>query len=228
VTQVRTDGSPSTEADPANHHARIQLADLRPDATRREIEGLLQRGLHGRFDGVVVNPIWIPVATRALDGSSVRLATVLDVPAGGSTTSVVTRAAGEARIAGAVELEVMTKVGWLRSQMDVAYRQHVAAVVKAADGATVRAVLEAPLLTRHELALAVELCVDAGVTSVMDASGSLGDPASARVASEVARLAAGRLQVKIWGGTGSQHRVDSLVRAGADLVGLDPDARISS
>ena len=51
------------------------------------------------------------------------------------------------RQAGATELEVMTKVGWLRSEMDIAYRMHLGAVVQAVDGAPVSAILESGVLS---------------------------------------------------------------------------------
>src|SRR3989442_15839612 len=152
----------------------IQHTNLRADATRADIEQLLAECIEHGFHAGVVNPIWLPLAVRTLRGFPVRIGTALDFPVGGDTTATVARAASEARQAGAEEIDVMTKVGWLKSEMDVAYRQHLAAIVKAADGAPVKAILEASMLTKHELALAVELCADAGVSYLKNSSGNGG------------------------------------------------------
>jgi deoxyribose-phosphate aldolase len=207
------------DTDPTDLAARLQHADLRLEATQADIEQLLADCVEHGLHGAVVNPIWLPLASRMLEGTGVRLCTLLDAPAGGGTTASVARAAGEARRAGAEEIEVMTKVGWLRSKMDVAYRMHLAAVVRAAEGAPVRAVLEAPLLHRGELALAVELCADAGAAFVQDSSGLDGEVPSPRLVGELARLARGRMGVKASGAVDGPERARALLLAGADLLG---------
>ena len=97
--------------------ARIQAARLGPEVTRAEIEQLLADCVEHRFHAAVVSPIWIPLAARTLKGSNVQVCTTLDCPLGGDTTATVTRAAAEARRAGADEIDVMTKVGWLKSDL---------------------------------------------------------------------------------------------------------------
>jgi deoxyribose-phosphate aldolase len=199
--------------------ARIQATRLGQDVTKAGIEQLLAACVQHAFHAAVVSPIWIPLAVRTLAGTNVQVCTTLDHPLGGDTTATVTRAASEARRAGADEIDVMTKVGWLKSEMDVAYRQHVAAVVKAAGGAPVTAVLETGLLTKHEIALAVELCADAGVDYVKNAGGEAGGDATPELIAELARLAKGRMGIKASGGIRSLEQAGALLEAGADLLG---------
>jgi deoxyribose-phosphate aldolase len=199
--------------------ARIQHTNVRPDATRSDIEKLLSECLEHRFQGAMVNPVWLPLSVKTLEGSDVRVCTALDFPIGGETTATVVRATAEARQAGAHEIDVMTKVGWLRSEMDVAYRQHLAAVVKAAEGIPVKAMLEADLLNAHELALAVELSADAGVAFVKNSSGFHGGAATPELISQLAKLAGGRMKVKASGGIRTFDQAVALLEAGADLLG---------
>jgi deoxyribose-phosphate aldolase len=199
--------------------ARIQSTRLGPEVTREDVERLLEDCVQRGFHAAVVSPIWIPLAVRTLEGTDVRVCTALDFPLGGDTTATVTRAAAEARRAGAHEIDVMTKVGWLKSKMDVAYRQHLAAVVKAAGGAPVKAVLETALLTRHEIALAVELCADAGVAYAANSTDEVGGEATRDQITELTKLARGRMKVKASGGIRSLEQAAALMAAGADLVG---------
>lgn len=214
-----------TVAEVARH---IQHTNIRSDTTQTDIERLLAESVAHGFHAVVVSPIWLPLAVKSLDGTSVRVCTALDVPLGGETTATVVRAAGEARRAGAQEIDVMAKVGWLRSEMDIAYRMHLAAVVGAADGAPVKAVLETSLLTKGEVALAVELCADAGITYLENASGLNGGEATPGIVSDLVKLARGRMKVKASEGIRTLDGAMALLAAGADLLGTTAGVEILS
>ncbi|HEV8622675.1 MAG TPA: deoxyribose-phosphate aldolase [Actinomycetota bacterium] len=206
--------------------AHIQHTNVRPEATGTDIERLLAECLEHGFNGAMVNPIWLPLAAAALKGSAVRVCTALDFPMGGATTASVAGQAAEAIRLGAQEIDVMTKVGWLRSGMEAEYRDHLAAVVSAADGAPVKAMLEAGLLAPDELARAVELAVEAGVSYVKNSSGFGGGDATPKLISELRRLAAGRVAVKASGGIRTREDAQALLAAGADLLGSSAGVRI--
>jgi deoxyribose-phosphate aldolase len=206
--------------------AHIQHTNVRPEATGTDIERLLAECLEHGFNGAMVNAIWLPLAAATLKGSAVRVCTALDFPMGGATTVSVAGQAAEAIRSGAQEIDVMTKVGWLRSGMEAEYRDHLAAVVSAADGAPVKAMLEAGLLSRHELARAVELAVEAGVSYVKNSSGFGGGDATPKLISELGRLAAGRVAVKASGGIRTREDAQALLAAGADLLGSSAGVRV--
>jgi deoxyribose-phosphate aldolase len=206
--------------------AHIQHTNVRPEATGTDIERLLAECLEHGFNGAMVNPIWLPLAAAALKGSAVRVCTALDFPMGGATTASVAGQAAEAIRLGAQEIDVMTKVGWLRSGMEAEYRDHLAAVVSAADGAPVKAMLEAGLLAPDELARAVELAVEAGVSYVKNSSGFGGGDATPKLISELRRLAAGRVAVKASGGIRTREDAQALLAAGADLLGSSAGVRV--
>jgi len=207
---------------------RIQHTNVLPDATQADIERLLAECVEHDFHAAVVSPIWLARAVKTLAGTGVRVCTALDLPLGGETTATVVRAAAEARHAGAEEIDVMAKVGWLRSEMDIAYRMHLAAVVGAADGAPVKAVLETAMLSKGEMALAVELCADAGVSYLKNASGLNRGEASREVVRDLVRLARGRMKVKASGGIRTLEEAQALFTAGADLIGTSAGVEIVS
>lgn len=207
---------------------RIQHTNVRPDATHSDIERLLAECVAHGFHAAVVSPIWLARAVKTLDGTGVRVCTALDLPLGGETTATVVRAAAEARHAGAEEIDVMAKVGWLRSEMDIAYRMHLAAVVGAADGAPVKAVLETSMLKKGEVALAVELCADAGISYLKNSSGLNGGEATRQAVEDLVRLARGRMKVKASGGIRTLRQAEALLAAGADLIGTSAGVQVLS
>lgn len=206
--------------------ARIQHTNVRPEATKADVERLLAECLEHGFNGAMVSPIWVPLAAAELKGSTVRVCTALDFPMGEGTTTSVAQAAAEAVRMGAHEVDVMTKVGWLRSGMEAEYRAHVAEVVSAAGGAPVKAMLEAALLTLKELARAVELCVEAGVAYVKNSSGFGGGDATPELVAEIRGLAGDRVGVKASGGIRTRQDAEALLSAGADLLGSSAGVRI--
>jgi deoxyribose-phosphate aldolase len=199
---------------------RIDHALLRADATQADVERMLGECAELGLRAAVLQPVWIPVAVRALSPTRVQVIAALDLPLGGGTTATVVRAAAEARQAGASEVEVMTKVGWLRSAMDIAYRMHLAAVVQGSD-APVRAVLEVGALSRGELALAVELCADAGVEGLVSSSGVDGSSPSEDAVRLLVERSAGRMPVTAAGGISDRRTAVGLLAAGADLLRTD-------
>jgi deoxyribose-phosphate aldolase len=204
----------------------LQHTNVRPEATRADIERLLSECLEHGFDGAMVNPIWVPLAAETLQGTGVRVCTALDFPMGGATTASVAREAAEARELGAEQIDVMTRPGWLRSGMLTEYRDHLAAVVRAAEGAPVKAMLEAALLDEAELDRAVDLCAEAGIAYVKNSSGFGGGDATPELIARLHRLAAGRVRVKASGGIRTRETAERLIAAGADLLGSSASVRI--
>jgi deoxyribose-phosphate aldolase len=199
---------------------------VRPDATRADIKQLLDECLEYHFDGAMINPIWVPLARERLGGSSVQVCTALDFPMGGGTPEAVSAAAAEVAGLGATQIDVMTKVGWLKTGMDIEYRDHLASVVAAADGVPVKAMLEASLLTEEELARAVNLCVDAGIAYVKNSSGFGGGNATVELIHRLVQLASGRVAVKASGGVRDLAFAVAILEAGAELVGSSSSVAI--
>jgi deoxyribose-phosphate aldolase len=222
MNQARADLTPGEVA------ARIQHTNVRPGATRGDIERLLAECLEYGFDGAMVNPIWVPLAAEVLSGSAVTVCTALDFPMGGHTVASVVRSAAESVETGARQIDVMTKVGWLKSGMEAEYTDHLASVVEAVGGVPVKAMLEAALLTADELARAVECCAHAGISYLKNSSGFDGAVASPDIVRTLVRLAAGRMKVKASGGIRSFDQARSLLWAGAALLGSSASVAIAA
>ena len=120
----------------------------------------------------------------------------------------------------------MTKVGWLKSGLEVEYGNHLAAVVEAAAGAPVKAMLEVAILGEELLPRAVELCIGAGIAYLKNSSGYGGGSATVEVVSTLARLAGGKVRVKASGGIKTLHMAAALLEAGAELLGASASVDI--
>lgn len=91
----------------------VDLTNLDDDATVADIEGLCARatGPHGSVAAVCVWPRFVPVAKRALHGTTVRVATVTNFPTGAEPLANVVAQTRAAVADGADEIDVVLPYG---------------------------------------------------------------------------------------------------------------------
>lgn len=145
---------------------------LKPELTEQEvIEGC---ALARRYDvaSVCVKPCHVPLARRLLEGSDVKVGTVVGFPHGSSTTETKAFEARQAVASGAEELDMVINIGALRYGQDDLVRADIRAVVDAAgDKAIVKVILENHYLTDEEKVRACRLAEEAGAHYVKTSTG---------------------------------------------------------
>ena len=204
---------------PSELAARIQHTLIRIDATDADVVRHCGECLEYGFDAAMVAGNWLSVARPIIAGSRVKLASAVDFPSGEMTTAGKVAEARELVALGAVELDVLVNVGWLRSGLEREFRDDIAAVVAAARPAAVKVMLELPLLTPAQRDRAVDLAVDAGVAFVKNASSSAVEVANPTSIAYLRERAPASVGVKASGGIKSFAQAIGLLEAGADLLG---------
>lgn len=204
--------------------ARIQHTLIRTDATQADVVRHCRECLEYGFDAAMVAGDWIHVARS----QGVKVASALDFPVASMSTRGRVAEARALADAGAEEIDVGCKIGWLRSGRDLEFRDDLAVVVRAAAPARVKVMLELPLLDEQERERAVALAVDAGVAYVKNASsGAVG-----RATPEQIRFLRERVPrfvgVKASGGIDTFEGAVELLDAGADLLGSSAGVAIAT
>lgn len=202
------------ELAPFIQHTRIDVG-----VTRDEIIAHARECLRYGFNAAMVPGSWVPVVAAELAGTGVEVASALDFPTVGVTSSAGKAAeAAELVRLGATQLDIGVQIGWLKSGMFDEFREDIAGVVRAA-GVPVKVMLELPLLSDAEREAAVELSMDAGAAYLKNASAGsveIANPASIRYLVERARDG---VRVKASGGIKSYPQAVGLLEAGAVLLG---------
>lgn len=201
---------------------------LKPDATRAQIEQLCREALRYQTASVCIQPGWVATAARLLQGSPVKVCTVIGFPQGATLTTVKRFEAFEALRLGAQELDMVMNVGALKSGDHELVENDVRGVAEVAHrgGAILKVILENCLLNKEEKLLACELCVGAGADFVKT---STGFAASGATTEDVALMKAtvGQLaKVKAAGGIRTAADLRAMVAAGADRVGASATVAI--
>ncbi len=195
-------------------HTRIDAA-----STRQEMIAHARETAAYGFNAAMVSGAWVDVVAAELAGTGIEIASALDFPVVGTTTSRGKAAEAEALVAlGATQLDMGVQIGWLKSGMYSEFRDDIAGVVRAS-GVPVKVMLELPLLTAEERDSAVDLAMEAGASYLKNASsGNIEIANQESIRYLVARAKPG-VQVKASGGITSFLQARQLLAAGASLLG---------
>ena len=192
---------------------------LKADATEAQITRLCEEAREHRFASVCVNPRWVALCAQLLAGSGVRVCTVIGFPLGASSSAIKAAEARQAVADGADELDMVISVGDLKAGNYEFVRTDIRGVVKAAEGHTVKVIIEACLLTDEEKSLACKLAMAAGADFVKTSTGfSTGGATVADV--RLMRAAVGpNFGVKAAGGIRTRKDALAMIEAGANRIG---------
>jgi deoxyribose-phosphate aldolase len=104
---------------------------LKPDATCADIERLCAEAAQLGTLAVCVNSSMVETAAAALNGSDVRVASVVGFPLGTALSAAKARETELALRHGATEIDTVIQIGWLRERNYRGVAQDIAAVVEA-------------------------------------------------------------------------------------------------
>ncbi len=205
---------------PADVAKYIDHTMLRPEAATAAFDKLCQEALSYRFYGVCVNSCRIAYVARKLQGSGVRVCSVVGFPLGAMTSRSKAFEAREAISDGAVEIDMVINVGLLKSGDYHGVEEDIRAVRRATRANTVlKVIIETALLTQDEKVMACELSKKAGADFVKTCTGFSGGGASVEDISLMRRVVGREMGVKASGGVRTYKNAIALIGVGATRIG---------
>lgn len=200
---------------------------LKADATEEAIVTLCQEAKKYEFASVCVNPTWVKAAAEVLEGSPVKVCTVIGFPLGASTSETKAFETTNAIQHGATEVDMVINIGALRSGDTDAVLNDMKAVVEAAgELAIVKVIIETSLLTDLEKRVACELAVKAGVHFVKTSTGFSTGGATAEDVALMRSVVGPEMGVKASGGVRSFDDMKMMIDAGATRIGASSGVQI--
>ncbi len=201
---------------------------LKPEATEAQVLALAQEAAEHRFACAMVNPAWVPTAARALAGTGVRVGTVVGFPLGASFTATKRAEAVDAARAGALDIDMVLNIGFLRSGLLREVGDEIRTVAEAAhgEGAILKVILETALLSDDEKRAGSMLCVEAGAEFVKTSTGFASGGATAGDVALLRAAIGSRCGVKASGGIRTLLDALRMAAAGADRIGASASVAI--
>jgi len=219
---------PFRELPPVDLSPLIDHTILKPDATSGAIDRLCDEALTHGFASVCVNPLWVSRCAARLQGSSVRVCSVIGFPLGANRPALKAEEARVAQLEGAQEIDTVLSVGQAKAGDWEAIRLELAEIRRAVPGAVLKLILETCLLTEEEKIRACQLAVAEGFEFVKTSTGFSSAGATEADIALMRKVVGASAGVKASGGIRTYPAALAMVQAGATRLGLSASVTIVS
>ncbi len=200
---------------------------LKPEATREQIDELIDEAIEHNFYSVCVNSSWTEYCAKRLQGTPVKLAVVVGFPLGAMNARAKGFETRHAVELGADEIDMVMNVGELRSGHLKAVEEDIRAVRRATRQKTVlKVILETSLLTDEQKVIACQLAKKANADFVKTSTGFSKGGATVHDVALMRRTVGPKMGVKASGGVRSYEDAIAMIQAGATRLGTSSGVAI--
>ncbi|MDD6153618.1 MAG: deoxyribose-phosphate aldolase [Elusimicrobia bacterium] len=199
---------------------------LKPVASKEDVRRICDEAKQHGFFSVCINPYWVAYAKELLQGTDVKVCTVIGFPLGANTTAVKEYETRDALKNGADEIDMVINLGALKSGDYDTVLSDISAVRKACEGHILKVIIETSQLTEEEKVKTCELAAKAGADFVKTSTGFTGGGATAADVALMRKSIPANMQVKASGGVRSREDFDAMVAAGATRIGASSGVKI--
>ncbi|MDO4401745.1 deoxyribose-phosphate aldolase [Sarcina ventriculi] len=200
---------------------------LKQDATSEEIKKLCKEALEYNFASVCVNPTNVELAAKILNGSLVKVCTVIGFPLGANTTKIKVLEAKDAVENGATEVDMVINIGRLKDKDYDYVKKDIEAVVNEVKGkALIKVIIETCLLTDEEKVIACKLASEAKADFVKTSTGFSTGGATPFDVKLMRETVGENMGVKASGGIRTSEDAKELIKNGANRIGASASIKI--
>jgi deoxyribose-phosphate aldolase len=201
---------------------------LKPDATQEQIAQLCFEARKYGFASVCINPTWVELCAKLLEGSAVKVCTVIGFPLGATSPEVKSFETQVALDHGATEIDMVINVGALKARDLELVAKDIRGVVTTshARNAIIKVIIEAILLTDEEKTIACLLSKEAGADFVKTSTGFASGGATVHDVALMRRVVGPEMGVKAAGGVRTYEDAENMIKAGATRIGASAGVKI--
>lgn len=192
---------------------------LKQDATPEQVLALCLEAKKYDFMSVCVNPSYVPLAAEVLNGSDVKVCTVIGFPLGMNLTITKIEETKACIALGATEIDMVLNVGMLKAGHDDYVENEIREIKRACGKLTLKVILETCLLTDEEIVRACIASKNAGADFVKTSTGFSKGGATAHAVKLMRETVGSDMGVKASGGVRTKEDLTLMVEAGASRIG---------
>ncbi len=198
----------------------IDISAVQANSSACEIKKMCDAAREFGFVAVFAMPWYTENVVNMLkDRPDIHVGGVVGFPSGADDTDVKIYSARKFRQIGCQEIDIVMNIGQLKSGMYDGVRCELAELRQATDGAIMKVIIEAPLLTLEETQIATDLVADCGADFVKSGTGWHGATELDKIRA-MCDTARGRCAVKAAGGIRSREILETLVDMGVTRFGI--------
>lgn len=207
-------------------HKLFDHTILKADADTASVKKVCEEAKEYGFMSVCVNGYYTKYAAKQLEGTDIKVCTVVGFPLG----QMAARAkAAEAAIAvedGAGEIDMVINVAALKDKLYDVVLEDIKGVKKVCGNALLKVIIETCLLTEGEKVKACQLAEEAGADFVKTSTGFSTAGAKVEDVKLMRSTVGGQTGVKASGGIRDKETAEAMIRAGADRLGTSATVAI--
>ncbi len=200
--------------------------NLHADAKIADIVKLCKEAKKYDFMSVCVNPFYVKVAKKLLEGSDVKVCTVVGFPLGASSPKAI---AEEAKIAvsdGADEVDMVQNISMAKEHDYAFIEEEVRMVKKAIGSKTLKVILENCYLSKEEIEECSKAAAKGGADFVKTSTGFGKGGATVEDVAIMRKAVGPYIGVKAAGGIHTKEEMLALIKAGANRIGCSASVAI--
>jgi deoxyribose-phosphate aldolase len=201
---------------------------LKAEATLPQITTLCKEAMEHKFFSVCVNTSYVKTCHDLLKNSDVKVCCVVGFPLGAMDTDSKAFETSTAIKNGAGEIDMVIHVGALKDRRHEYVVNDIAAVVKAAQGKTVKVIIETALLNEDEKRLACQWAMEAKAHFVKTSTGFASGGATIEDITLMKQVVGDSMQIKASGGIKSLSAAEAFIQAGASRLGTSSGVQLVS
>lgn len=200
----------------------IEHTLLRQDATKKELLQLFDEAKKYDFYGVCINPCNVIFASEYLQGSKIKIVTVVGFPLGASLPETKAFEAQKAIEQGANEIDMVLSVQTVKDKDYNYILNDIKTVKKAINNNILKVIIETDLLNKEEIVKCCELIQEAGADFAKTSTGFVKNGIGAKVEDiklMYETLKGSNVKIKASGGIKQRQQAIALIEAGAVRLG---------
>lgn len=199
---------------------------LKPEASQVQIEKLCQEAMENHFFAVCVNSYWVSLCKKILSNSQVKVCSVIGFPLGAMSTEAKSFETSYCIDAGADEIDMVLNIGLIKSKELILAEQDIKMVVNAAQGKTVKVILETCLLNHEEKIHACKMSLSAGAHFVKTSTGFSTSGANLEDIKLMRETVGSQMKLKASGGIKNLSQAQAYIDAGVSRLGTSSGIEI--
>lgn len=202
-----------------NLNSYIDHTILKPSATEKDIIDLCEEAKEYNFYSVCVNSCFVPLAKQLVENSSVKICSVVGFPLGAMSTEAKVFEAKKAVEDGAEEIDMVMNIGLLKSKNYFRVLKDISDVKAAIGKIPLKVILEISELSKNEIILACEICLDAKADFIKTSTGFSKSGATLTAVKIMRKTVKNKAKIKASGGIRDYETALKFIDAGADRIG---------
>lgn len=201
----------------------INYTNLNNIITESEMKEFLNKAKEMNFNSVVVSPTYVSLAKEILEGTDIKVGSVIGFPLGFEDTESKIASAKSLNEKGVDEFEVVLNISYLKDEKYDLLENEIRQIKEVIEDKILKVVIETKALEDYEKANAAKVAENSGADYVKTATGFVSPNHIFENVNDINIIQkyAPKIKIEIFGGITNYKFANQILTGGADIIGSD-------